>query len=59
MNTELICQNCEHFYQHYVLLAESHYSKCGSGHCVFPRRKLRYTDEKACQHFVPKETEDP
>ena len=55
METERICQNCKHFRQHYVKDALDRYSKCGSGHCVYPRCKPRYNDTKACQHYTSKE----
>lgn len=56
MESEKICQTCKHFYQHYVKWGEDEYRECGSGHCMYPRRKLRYIDAKACQNYVPKET---
>lgn len=58
MEDKHICQNCKHFRQHYVKDALDRYSKCGSGHCVYPRCKPRYNDTKACQHYISKETQD-
>lgn len=44
--TAPICVNCKHFYQHYL--------KDGiplwSGHCGYPRIKLRYTYD-TCKEF--------
>ena len=57
MEHEYTCQTCKHFRQHYVKLGEDYYWECGSGHCVYPRRKLRYGDTKACQNYIPNETE--
>jgi len=55
MENEKICQTCKHFRQHYVRTARGSYTMCGSGHCVFPRRKPRRNDAKACEHYIPKE----
>ena len=54
MKTEHICQTCKHFRQHYVKWDEDHFLECGSGHCVYPRRKPRRNEAKACQHYTPK-----
>ena len=54
MKTEHICQTCKHFRQHYVKWDEDHFLECGSGHCVYPRRKPRRNGAKACQHYTPK-----
>ncbi len=56
MESKQTCQTCKHFYQHYVKVSEDYYFQCGSGHCVYPRSKLRYNDTKACQNYVPTET---
>lgn len=45
------CISCKHFRQHYIKFG-ARFSKCGSGHCVFPRRKPRQTDFPACEHFA-------
>ncbi len=55
MEIGMFCQNCKHFYQHYVKVGRGRYDKCSSGHCCCPRRKLRYNNAKACQHYVPKD----
>lgn len=53
---ERICQTCKYFRQHYVKWGDDSYHMCGSGHCVYPRRKPRYNEAKACQHYIKKET---
>ena len=50
--TEL-CANCTHYYPHY--LKEGF--RLGSGHCAYPRMKLRYAYD-TCQHFQNKYTGD-
>ena len=35
-----LCINCKHFYRHYVW-AQGKYTPIDSGHCAFPRLKLR------------------
>lgn len=59
MEIERICQTCEHFYQHYVKFPNGKFVEYYSGHCVYPRRKLRYGSGKACPHYVQKEDEPP
>lgn len=50
---ESVCENCIHFYQHYVenSIDPSGYLACNSGHCVFPRVKSRKPGEQSCKHF--------
>ena len=54
MEIEKTCQACEHFRQHYVKWGEDDYRICGSGHCVYPRRKPRRNEAKACRHYKEK-----
>ena len=58
---EQSCATCKHFYQHYVRHGRG-YVKTGSGHCVYPRIKLRHDDTPACKHYgekpAPKEKAD-
>ncbi len=56
MEDKHICQTCKHFRQHYTKDTLGRYFMCGSGHCVYPRRKPRYNDAKACENYRPKET---
>mgnify|MGYP001054272603 FL=1 len=58
MKSEPVCRTCKHFRQHYVKWGEDRYRECGSGHCVYPRRKPRYNDTKACRYYISKETQD-
>lgn len=52
-----ICESCKYFQQHYVKLEEDHYSTTSSGHCVYPRLKLRKSYAKACQNYAGREAE--
>ena len=52
------CGECQHFYQHYVLDAQS-CVKVFCGHCSYPRLKSRKPDAPGCKHFVPGERELP
>ncbi len=45
------CQDCAHFYRHYVRIGKDCYSEIDHGHCVYPRIKNRDTDTPACEHF--------
>ena len=45
------CENCKHFRQHYARYSDYVYFKVASGHCIYPRIKLKYTDAKACEHW--------
>lgn len=56
MEEKRVCQTCKYFRQHYVKWGSDSYHMCGSGHCVYPRRKPRYNEAKACQHYIKKET---
>ena len=47
-----LCVNCEHYYQHYQQNGEPF----ASGHCCFPRLKLR-KDYDTCEHFKQKNPE--
>ena len=44
-----LCANCTHYYPHYRRDGHSF----DSGHCVYPRHKLRYAWD-TCQHFQNK-----
>ena len=48
--SELACQNCVHFRQHYHL-TETHGFLLDCGHCVYPRLKHRRAAAKICDHF--------
>jgi len=47
---EKTCENCKHFRIHYVRISKG-YGKTRSGHCVYPKSKLRYKDTKACEYW--------
>lgn len=44
-----LCINCKHFHQHY----QRNGRPFNSGHCCFPRLKLR-KDYDTCEHFENK-----
>ncbi|WNX85032.1 hypothetical protein RWV98_01795 [Agathobaculum sp. NTUH-O15-33] len=48
---EAICKTCKYFYQHYIRLTKDRYTITPSGHCVYPRIKLRHEDAPACPHY--------
>lgn len=52
------CGTCKYFQQHYVKLENNHYAMVGSGHCVYPRLKLRTDYAKPCQNYIDKEEEE-
>ena len=58
MDVENRCGACRHFYQHYVLDAQSCVKVC-CGHCAYPRLKSRKPDTPACRNFAPGERELP
>lgn len=45
------CADCVHFRQHYVRVGRGRYAKAGSGHCVYPRLKLRSCGARPCDRF--------
>lgn len=47
------CGTCRHFRQHYIKFG-CRYDKVLSGHCVYPRGKLRYSKTPACEHYQKK-----
>lgn len=48
--TEMVCANCRHFYQHYVKGERLNFHPCNSGHCSYPRIKDRKPAD-TCKHF--------
>ena len=47
------CENCKYFVQHYVsheYRGSTRMSKCGSGHCTYPRLKDRRLND-SCNNF--------
>lgn len=54
-NTPL-CTNCKHFYQHF-LWDGNRFRAANSGHCGFPRLKLRMAYD-TCKHFREKDDGD-
>lgn len=50
---EQICQNCEHYYHHYIRYKRGRYVPINDGHCVFPRVKNRTPKTPACENFSP------
>lgn len=53
-----ICENCEHFRQHYVKRGKG-YTRVNCGHCVHPRIKKRLPNTTACDHYREKVQENP
>ncbi len=51
-NRTPICWNCIHFQQHYIRWYGT-YRTVGSGHCVYPRIKLRRCYD-VCEHHSPR-----
>ena len=50
-DTETVCANCKHFWQHYVY-DDRHreFKAIRVGHCAYPRMKDRCVTE-TCKHF--------
>lgn len=51
---EMTCRNCKNFRLHYIKRARGSYAALHYGHCVKPRLKKRYIDDKACTHWQKK-----
>lgn len=54
---EVVCGNCVHYVQHYRYAPEiisGNFDKVYCGHCIYPRRKDREPDHKACKHWQSK-----
>lgn len=55
--TEEVCANCKHFYQHYVKVGLE-FDVCNAGHCSYPRAKDKKPNDW-CKNFesryVPEE----
>ena len=48
---EEVCANCKHYVQHWVKTKyREGLSPCNTGHCLYPRKKLRKPGE-TCEHF--------
>ena len=47
------CATCAHFRRHYIKMGYR-YNPIHSGHCVYPRGKLRYEETPACKHYKEK-----
>ncbi|MDO4327529.1 MAG: hypothetical protein Q4E24_16150 [bacterium] len=47
---DFVCANCQHFSQHYIKCGSS-YHECYSGHCSYPRNKIREPGHPACVNF--------
>lgn len=45
---EKTCKSCAYFRLHYIRYSDTDYSELSYGHCVKPRLKKRYSDDKAC-----------
>jgi len=43
--------NCKNFILHYIKYARGNYSALKYGHCIKPRLKNRYANEKACSYW--------
>lgn len=51
---EKTCETCKYFRWHYIKMGRW-YRRATSGHCVYPRGKLRYADMPACKYHRLKE----
>ncbi len=49
------CKTCKNFRLHYIKYANGSYNPLAYGHCVKPRLKKRYADDKACPHYCERE----
>ena len=45
------CGNCKNFRLHYIKYSRGNYSALSYGHCVKPRLKKRYAEDKACSYW--------
>ncbi len=45
------CKNCVYFRLHYVRYSRGRYREMEYGHCMEPRLKIRYADNRACQYW--------
>ncbi|MDO4270092.1 MAG: hypothetical protein Q4C72_04110 [Eubacteriales bacterium] len=50
---EPTCETRQHYRHHFVNLHHKYCCKTRSGHCVYPRSKLRYGAALACAHYRP------
>lgn len=51
-----VCGSCAHFRQHYIRYRNSsYYVPISYGHCVYPERKRRRTEE-VCAFWTARET---
>lgn len=48
---QMLCKNCEHYRQHYILNNRKIY-RVYCGHCVMYPTKRRKPDTKACENYV-------
>lgn len=48
------CETCIHYRQYYIRMGYR-YNAIHSGHCVYPKGKLRYAETRACRNYKEKE----
>ena len=48
---EETCKNCVYFRLHYIRNSRGKYREMAYGHCMEPRLKIRFANNKACQHW--------
>lgn len=48
---EETCKSCVHFRLHYIRNSRGKYREMAYGHCMEPRLKIRFANNKACQHW--------
>lgn len=48
--TKPLCQNCQYFYQHYIIDSQR-CTPVNCGHCRYPGLKRRKPSDPACIHF--------
>lgn len=53
---KMIYKNCKYYRQHYLKSCDGNYRNARSGHCTYPRLKLRYGDTPGCAHYKPQST---
>lgn len=48
---EKTCKSCAYFRLHYLRNSRGKYREMAYGHCMEPRLKIRFANNKACQHW--------
>ena len=53
----LNCKNCSHYIQHYGLNGKGFF-RLNCGHCTFTRAGHKRPEQKACESFIPGESQE-